>query len=198
MPSSPPDCSWTSCEDALIQDSSSCCTQSSVCDTLCVLPTIVEFLGLALGIWNEIPAANPQVPLRANDLQRNQLKQMPCFSWDLERLANMPDLCNGSLEGEQYLEQLQVPPSPCTSLKNSSLLCSLSLCWGHCWVTASCFSVQAWTGFSGILSAGFIGEKCPLLHFWVSFSTSRFFIFFLYSPNDCNRIFILLQPAVSN
>lgn len=40
----------------------------------------------------------------------------------------MPDLRNGSLEGEQYLEELQAPPSPCTSLKNSSLLCSLSLC----------------------------------------------------------------------
>lgn len=40
----------------------------------------------------------------------------------------MPDLCNGSLEGEQGLEELQVPPFSCTSLKNSSLLCSLSLC----------------------------------------------------------------------
>lgn len=40
----------------------------------------------------------------------------------------MPDLRNGSLEGKQCLEELQVPPSSCTSLKNSSLLCSLSLC----------------------------------------------------------------------
>lgn len=77
MPASPPDCSWTSFEDALIEDSSSCCTQSSVCDTLCVLPVTVEFLGVALGIWNGIAAANPQLPLRGNDLQRNQLKQMP-------------------------------------------------------------------------------------------------------------------------
>lgn len=40
----------------------------------------------------------------------------------------MPDLHNGSLEGEQYLEELQVPPSSCTSLKNSSLLRLLCFC----------------------------------------------------------------------
>lgn len=77
MASSPPDCSWTSSEHALIQDSFFSCTQSSVCDTFCALPMTMKFLGVALGIWNGIPAANPQVPLQGNDLQRNQLKQMP-------------------------------------------------------------------------------------------------------------------------
>lgn len=59
-------------------------------------------------------------------------------------------------------------------------------------------SEQARTGFSGMLSAGFIGEKCPLLHFLVSFSTSRFFFF--HSTNDCNRILFFYSQllAISN
>lgn len=76
---------------------------------------------------------------------KEPVKTNACFSWDLERLANMPDLRNGSLEGEQYLEELQVPPSSCGSLKNSSLLRPLrrglavspTLRWGQCGVTAS-------------------------------------------------------------
>lgn len=119
----------------------------------------------------------------------------------------MPDLRNGSLEGEQYLEEVQVPPPSCTSLKNSSLLCPLCpalllagpmLCWGQCWVTASCFPAEGWIGFLDLVSAGYIRKNCPLLHFLVSFSASRFF--FSHSHNDCNRILFSCSQllAISN
>lgn len=111
----------------------------------------------------------------------------------------MPDLRNGSLEGEQYLEELQVPPSSCTSLKNSSLLCSRAFAvpgtaLGHSQLLL-CGGMD-WLFRHGI--CGFIGEKCPLLHFLVSFSSSRFFFF--HSPNDCNRILFSCSQllAISN
>lgn len=85
----------------------------------------------------------------------------------------MPDLRNGSLEGEQYLEELQVPPSPCASLKSSSLLrplAALGTVLGH----SERFSAESCLGFLDMVSAGYVGKKpCPLLSLLLSFSATR-------------------------
>lgn len=81
----------------------------------------------------------------------------------------MPDLRNGSLEGEQCLEELQVPPSSCTSLKNSSLLRPLGCCsQAPCVGTALGHSELLLLRWAGSLEGEYWG-KLPL------FCLSQFF-----------------------
>lgn len=104
----------------------------------------------------------------------------------------MPDVRNGPLEGEQYLEVLQVPPSSCPSLKNSSLLCPLCSCSQGAYCAG-----ERWGGFVDMRSAGHIGKKCSLLHFLVSFAASRYFFSTL---GDGNRVLFSCRQllAISN
>lgn len=88
----------------------------------------------------------------------------------------MPDLRNGFLEGEQCLEELQVPPSLCTSLKNSSLLCPLGCCsQAPCVGTALGHSELQLLGWVGSLERVDWGKLPLFLHFSVFQGVAVFF-----------------------